>query len=217
MDTLNILYEDNHLLVLIKPAGILSQADGSHHDDIVNLAKAYLKEKYQKPGNVFCGLVHRLDQPVSGIMVLAKTSKAAGRLSKQFAKDTVTKNYHAIVKGKPPLGLYEDYLLKDKMRNTTYVSKHGKLAQLEVLSIRQNQGLSLVKLNLITGRPHQIRVQMASRGFPLINDHRYNKKATINQDIALFASKLTFDHPTTKQRMIFDAPLPSGYPWDIFK
>ena len=217
MDTLNILYEDNHLLVLIKPAGILSQADGSHHDDIVNLAKAYLKEKYQKPGNVFCGLVHRLDQPVSGIMVLAKTSKAAGRLSEQFAKDRVTKHYHAVVKGKPPLGHYEDYLLKDKKSNTTYVSKHGKLAQLEVLSIRQNQGLSLVKLNLITGRPHQIRVQMASRGFPLINDHRYNKKATINQDIALFASKLVFDHPTTKQRMIFDAPLPSGYPWDIFK
>jgi 23S rRNA pseudouridine1911/1915/1917 synthase len=216
MDTLNVIYEDNHLLVVNKPPGVLSQADGSLKPDIVNQAKQYLKEKYNKPGNVFCGLVHRLDQPVGGVMVLAKTSKAAARLSQQFSKNKVTRIYHCIVENQPPLGWYEDYLSKNKRTNTSYVSKDGKLAQLEVLSVKMKQNWGLVKIKLHTGRPHQIRVQMASRNFPILNDHRYHPEAKKRQDIALCANSLSFKHPTLKDQLTFEVPLPTTYPWSIF-
>jgi len=216
MASIEVIYEDNHLLVINKAAGMPSQEDNTQDLDVITAAKAYLKEKYKKPGNVFCGLVHRLDRPVSGLMVLAKTSKAAARLQKQFVGKDVLKQYHCVVKGYPSVGLYEDTLLKDKKTNTTFVSKNGKLAQLNVVDVVFVDGYSLCTIQLLTGRSHQIRVQMASRNLPIINDHRYNKDAKVGHDIALFASTLSFTHPTTKQQCNFTLSLPTTYPWDLF-
>lgn len=193
-----------------------SQEDDSKDLDVVSAAKAYLKEKYNKPGNVYLGLVHRLDRPVGGLMVLAKTSKAASRLSKQIQENTMIKEYHCIVEGQAKRGEYVDYLLKDKKTNTTIVHPKGKKATLIVLHTKQHNNLSLVHLQLLSGRSHQIRVQMASRNTPILNDHRYNKNAKVNHDIALFASKLSLVHPTTKETLTFNLELPKTYPWNQF-
>lgn len=216
MATIEVIYEDNHLLVINKPAGMPSQEDASHAKDVINACKEYLKHKYNKPGNVFCGLVHRLDRPVSGLMVLAKTSKAAARLATQFQSSDITKEYHCVVKGYPSLGMYEDFLLKDNKTNTTVVSNKGKKAQLVIEDVRYEKPFSLVKITLITGRSHQIRVQMASRNMPIVNDHRYNKDAKVNNDIALFANKLTLKHPTANKTLTFELDLPTTYPWNMF-
>ena len=217
MAILQVIYEDNHLLVIFKPAGMPSQEDASKALDVITAGKKYLKDKYNKPGNVFCGLVHRLDRPVSGLMVLAKTSKAAARLTTQFQSKDILKEYHCVVKGYPSLGLYEDFLYKDKKTNTTIVSNKGKKAQLLVEDVRYENPYSLVKIHLITGRSHQIRVQMASRNMPIVNDHRYNKEAKVNNDIALFANKISLIHPTLKTPLTFELDLPTTYPWNLFK
>ena len=213
---INIVYEDNHLLVVEKPVNIPVQADFSKDKDLLTLLKEYIKEKYNKPGNVYLGLVHRLDRPVGGLMVFAKTSKAASRLSKQVQDKTVKKTYMAVVEGKPEKeGVLKDKLEKDSKTNITKVSPNGKEAILNYKLINTKDNLSLVEINLITGRPHQIRVQFSSRNYPLYGDQKYNKNPKKDQ-IALFAKKLEFIHPTTKEKLTFELPLPNRYPFNIF-
>lgn len=215
----NIIYEDNHIIVVNKPVNIPVQEDSSKDIDLLTLIKNYLKVKYNKPGNVYLGLVHRLDRPVSGIMVFAKTSKAASRLSEEVRTNKINKTYYAVVHGKVNnKGHLEDYLYKDNKTNTSYVvdKAKGKLAILDYELIDYKDNLSLVKINLITGRSHQIRVQFSSRGYPLVGDQRYNKNPIKNVSIALFAKRLEFMHPTKKEHLSFEINLPDRYPFNIF-
>ena len=173
---INVIYEDNHIIVVEKPVNIPVQADDSKDLDFLSMIKKYIKDKYNKPGNVYVGLVHRLDRPVGGIMVFAKTSKAASRLSEQVRLNKIKKVYHAVIEGKPlKEGHLEDYLLKDSKTNTTKVNKSGKLSILDYKLISTVENLSLVKVFLKTGRSHQIRVQFSSRNLPLYGDQRYIK------------------------------------------
>ena len=215
---MKIIYEDNHLLVVLKPINIPVQEDDSKDLDMLTYLKKYLKEKYNKPGNVYLGLVHRLDRPVSGIMVFAKTSKAASRLSEQIRNHTFKKEYMAVLCGKTPKkDILVDKLLKNPKTNTTIVSEKGKEAILSYELIKYKNNYSLVKINLETGRSHQIRVQFSSRGYPLYGDQKYNKKALPKQQIALFANRLEFIHPVTKEKLFFEEELPNFEPWNIFK
>ncbi len=217
----NILYEDNHLLVVIKPANTPVCKDSSKDEDLLSILKDYLKEKYHKPGNVYLGLVHRLDRPVSGIMVFAKTSKAASRLAKQINDKQFKKTYYAVVTGNTKeKEILKDYLKKDEKNNTSYVTneKEGKLSILEYEKVKTVDNYSLIKINLLTGRHHQIRVQFAARNHPLYGDHKYNK-AFINdnkENIALIAKKLSFYHPVTKELLNFEIDLPKKYPYTLF-
>lgn len=214
---INIIYEDNHLLVVEKPINIPVQADSSGDTDLLTILKKYIKEKYNKPGNVYLGLVHRLDRPVSGIMVFAKTSKAAKRLSNQIANHEFKKLYLAVVEGKiMSFGTFKDKLKKDSKLNITKVSEDGKDAELSFKLLDYKNGLSLVKINLKTGRSHQIRVQFSSRGFPLYGDKKYNVNSTKDY-IALFALQIEFIHPVTKEIMSFSLPFPNRYPFTLFK
>ena len=217
---INILYEDNHLLVVEKPINILVQSDYTQDLDLLTILKQDLKKRYNKPGNVYLGLVHRLDRPVGGVMVFAKTSKAASRLSEQVCTHKLEKVYHAIVYGKvKEKDQLHDYLLKDTKTNMVVVDKNGKEAILdyEIINYLPKEDLSLVKIHLKTGRSHQIRVQFSSRNHPLYGDQRYNKQAKVGEQIALFASSLSFYHPITKEKMTFTLPLPTRKPWHLFK
>ena len=218
---INILYEDNHIIVVIKPANMPVCLDSSKDKDLLSILKEYIKEKYHKPGNVYLGLVHRLDRPVSGIMVFAKTSKAAERLSKQINNKEFIKTYYAIIEGIPKeKDTLKDYLKKDEKTNTSFVTneKEGKLSILEYNLIKSKNNLSLVKINLLTGRSHQIRVQFSSRNHPLYGDHKYNKNfiKDNNEDIALIAKELSFYHPVTKELLHFKIDLPKKYPYTLF-
>lgn len=199
---LEILYEDNHIIVVVKPFNILSQSDDTKDIDMLTLIKSYLKEKYNKPGNVYLGLIHRLDRPTGGIMVFAKTSKAASRLSEQIRLNLFTKKYLAIVSGyfDEKTGVFEDYILK-KEDNSSIISKDGKYAKLEYEVLKEKNDLSLVSILLHTGRHHQIRVQFASRNHPLYGDQRYEKSS--KKQLALFAYYLSFNHPVTKEKLEF--------------
>ena len=218
-----VIYEDNHLLVVEKPVNILSQGDNTNDDDMVNLLKKYLKEKYNKPGNVFVGLVHRLDRPVGGCMVFAKTSKAASRLSEQVRNKSFKKTYRAVIHGnmnKKEDNLL-DYLYKNKKTNMVSVvsknTKDAKDARLYYETLDSQKGFSLVQIDLQTGRPHQIRVQFASRKHPLFGDQRYGQHLNkVGQQIALWSYKIEIVHPTTKEKMEFVCDVPKEYPWNIF-
>ena len=215
---INIIYEDNHLLVVEKPINIIVQEDNTKDKDLLTILKEYIKEKYNKPGNVYLVLVHRLDRPVGGIMVFAKTSKAAGRLSEQIRNKTFKKTYNAIVMGNiNQSGKLEDYLLKDEKKNIVKVDKSGKLAILYYKKLSYKDNMSLVEINLETGRSHQIRVQMSNYGYPLFGDQKYNKKASVGEQIALFAKKIEFVHPITREKLVFEIDLPNRYPFNIFK
>lgn len=217
---MKILYEDNHLLVVVKKPNVPVCEDDSYDLDLLTSLKQYLKEKYHKPGNVYLGLVHRLDRPVSGVMVFAKTSKAASRLSEQIRRNEFKKEYTAVAMGKVAVsGQYEDKLLKNSKTNITQVDEKGKLSILEyeLLKYDQKSDYSLVKINLKTGRSHQIRVQFAHRKHCLYGDQRYNPYAKVGEQIALCATKLSFLHPTTKEQLTFKISLPDSYPWNIFK
>lgn len=213
---MKILYEDNHLLVVVKPVNVPVCEDESKDEDLLNMLKKYLKEKYNKPGNVYLGLVHRLDRPVSGVMVFAKTSKAASRLSEQVRLKEFKKEYHAIVIGKVGKGIYKDNLLKDKKTNITKVNKNGKESILEYELVKYVNNYSLVKINLKTGRSHQIRVQFSYHNHPLVGDNKYNKIEIKKIPVCLFANKLTLYHPITKEKLVFEEPLPNYYPWNLF-
>ena len=216
---INILYEDNHLLVVVKPANMAVNLDSSNDLDLLTYLKQYLKEKYQKPNNVYLGLVHRLDRPVAGIMVFAKTSKAAGRLAKDMQSNLFKKEYLAVICGNcKDKDTLTDYLKKDRKTNMVSPtnSKEGKLASLQYYKIEQIDKLCLVKVILQTGRSHQIRVQFASRNMPLWGDQRYNKNAKVSQQIALFAYRLSFPHPITKQTMSFEILPKNIKPFNLF-
>ena len=216
---ITILFEDNHLLVIHKPAGVLSQEDYSGEPDVLNLCKAYLKNEYNKPGNVFTGLVHRLDRPVAGVMLLAKTSKAASRISEQIRKRTVKKRYLAVVEGNPgDNGMLMHYLLKNRETNRVTVVDSGnsnaQKSELIYKKMAQKKNLSLLNITLITGRPHQIRVQLSHEGFPIVGDSKYGKIS--GSDIALFASEFEIMHPTLQKQLIFSSTPSNIYPWTCF-
>ena len=210
MESLNVLYEDNQIIVVEKPANIPSQGDKTGDKDMLTIVKEYIKVKYNKPGNVYLGLVHRLDRPVGGIMVFARTSKSASRLSEEVRNKTFEKHYLAIVNGKMenPKGTLEDYLWKDEKNNTSYVvketKKNAKKAALdyEVVSYNKEENLSLIKIDLHTGRHHQIRVQLSSRGHAIYGDAKYHGRGK-GQGLCLYAYELGFVHPISKEKMNF--------------
>ena len=217
---MNVIYEDNHILVIEKPINVPMQEDESKDLDVIRLAKDYLKNKYNKPGNVYCGLVHRLDRPVGGVVVLAKTSKAASRLSDSVRTHKMTKKYCAVVVGKlPKEKILIDYLIKDEKTNTSRVTseKLGKYSELSFKVLQSKDNQSLIQIDLKTGRSHQIRVQFASRQCPLFGDQRYNKDAKVGQQLALWATELSFPHPTTQEVLTFKSELPNTEPWKQFK
>ena len=214
---INVLYEDNHIIVVEKKINVPICEDDSHDLDMLTMVKKYLKEKYNKPGNVYLGLVHRLDRPVCGIVVFAKTSKAASRLSEQVRNKDLKKKYYAVIIGDiKNEGTLKDKLLKDTKNNIVRVDKAGKESELRYKVIAKKDGMSLVDIDLITGRSHQIRVQFSSRGWPLYGDNKYNKDAKAGEQIALFAYQLNLIHPTTKEEMVFKMDIPNRYPYNIF-
>ena len=212
---IDVLYEDNHIIVVIKPINVPVCADGSGDLDLLSMVKHYLEKKYNK-NNAFVGLVHRLDRPVGGIMVFAKTSKAASRLSDQIRKGEIEKKYYAVVMGKTlEKGRFVDKLEKNSKKNISFVSNNGKESILEYERIKTNGEMSLVSIDLKTGRSHQIRVQFSYHGFPLYGDQKYNKKAKMHTQIALFAYSLSFLHPTLKKRLLFSVDVPNIYPYNF--
>lgn len=214
MEKLHIVYEDNHVIVVVKPAGIPSQADKSKDIDMLTIIKTYIKEKYNKPGDVYLGLVHRLDRMVGGLMVFAKTSKAASRLSEYIRNREFKKKYLAIVNGKLEGSLeLHNYLFKDERTNMSYVTsqstKNSKEAILEYKSLKSfvynSKEYSLVEVNLKTGRHHQIRVQFANIGHSLYGDVKYGEKINkVGQNIGLWAYYLSFYHPTKDEYLEFE-------------
>ncbi|UOQ47021.1 RluA family pseudouridine synthase [Gracilibacillus caseinilyticus] len=218
--SIEILYEDNHLLMVEKPVNLPVQQDQSNDDDLLNILKDDIKYRYQKPGNVYLGLVHRLDRPVGGAMVFAKTSKAASRLSDTIRKNEIDKTYLAVVRGVPDeaTGYLVDYLVKDKKRNkvsvTSSQTKQAKKAELGYELLASENGLSLVKIHLYTGRPHQIRVQFASRNMPLFGDQKYGSKQNKpGQQISLWSHRLRFYHPVRQEEISKKSFPPDKYPW----
>lgn len=217
---LDILYEDNHIIVVVKPNNILSQSDNTNDVDMLTIIKEYIKERYNKPGNVYLGLVHRLDRPVSGVMVFAKTSKAASRLSEQVQKRNLKKKYIAIVydNGLKEQDIYIDYLLKDEHNNSIVVDeKIGKYAELsyKVMNRDKKSNLALVDIDLKTGRHHQIRVQFARRNHALFGDQRYGIQD--KNQIALHAYELSFFHPITKEKLVFKSMPKKNSKWGNFE
>lgn len=218
---MKIYYEDNHIIVVEKKPNQPTQSDSSNDFDLLSEVKEYIRVKYNKPGNVYVGLVHRLDRPVGGVMVFAKTSKAASRLSDQVRTRTLDKTYVAGVVGNVKSGIFKDYLLKNNATNTSKVVDKNvsgaKYSELEIINSKyyDKENLSIVTIKLMTGRSHQIRVQFSSRGYALWGDARYNKNAKPGQQIALWAHILTFEHPTTKEKMTFKSHLPNRYPFEL--
>ena len=210
MEKIKVIYEDNHIIVVEKIPNIPSQSDKTGDIDMLTLVKKYIKEKYQKPGNVYLGLIHRLDRPVGGVMIFAKTSKAASRLSNQVREKVFKKKYLAVVDGRfdNKEGILEDYLYKDERNNISKVvskeKKNSKYAKLEYKELVYNEvkNLSLLEINLYTGRHHQIRVQLSNQGHSIFGDQKYGKRGRGKQ-IALWAYELEIEHPITKEILTF--------------
>ncbi len=220
---IEIIYEDNHLLVVKKPANMLTQADSSGDPDLLSLLKQDVKERYGKPGKVFLGMVHRLDRPAGGTMVFARTSKAASRLSDMIRRRVFEKTYLAVVYGMPEKieGKLEHFLRKDTENNMVRVVKNdstgSKKAVLKYRVKENSDGLSLVETRLITGRPHQIRVQFSHTGNPVYGDMKYGpKQKGRSTDIALWSKSISFKHPTRDENLIFETIPPAVYPWSLF-
>lgn len=215
-----ILYGDNHILVAVKPQNVPSQADDSGDPDFLSQLKQYVKQKYNKPGEAYLGLVHRLDRPTGGVMVFARTSKAAARLSVQLKTGEMHKTYAAIVSADiPPAAELRDYLKKDPKTNTSRIvpadAPGAKLAILQYETIQRAGGYALLSVRLQTGRSHQIRVQLAHTGAPLAGDVRYGGAPC--EKLCLWAHMLSFIHPITKEPLTFSAPLPGYAPWTLFE
>ncbi len=222
---LDVLYEDNHCLVINKPAGMPSQADVSGSASLVDAAAKYLKERYAKPGNVYVGLVHRLDRPTSGVVLLARTSKAASRLSEQFRAGRVEKVYSAIVEGGPveDEGVWIDRLEKDRRTNISRRLDEGedssaaKEATVAFRVLDRWPDSTGLELRPLTGRSHQLRVQLASRGMPIVGDVRYGARGRLRAldgggRIALHARRIRFTHPTREEGISVEAPVPADWP-----
>jgi 23S rRNA pseudouridine1911/1915/1917 synthase len=221
---LHVLYEDNHLLAVNKPAGMPTQGAAAGKSSVVTQAKAYLKRKYRKPGNVYLGVVSRLDSPVSGVVILARTSKAAARLNEQFRGRQVGKIYWAIAEGQvePPSGQWVDFLARDERNKRMAIvetsGKRGEISQVKGQEARLSYrhlklagGNSWLEIALETGRKHQIRLQLAARGHPIIGDRKYGSQRAFPRGIALHCRKLVIEHPVKKTRLTFEAPLPTSW------
>ena len=220
---IEILHEDNHCLAVNKPAGMLSQGDLTGDLSVVDEVRAYLKKTYAKPGNVFVGLVHRLDRPTSGVVLLARTSKGAARLSEQFRDGLVQKTYLAVAEGSFPedSGEWDDWLVKDELTNVVSTARTGasgaNRAHVAFRVVARNRGLITIELRPTTGRGHQLRVQLASRGLPIVGDRKYGAISKLtalggHPRIALHARELRFKHPTRAERLAIEAPLPADWP-----
>ncbi|MBP2258461.1 RluA family pseudouridine synthase [Virgibacillus alimentarius] len=215
-----ILYEDNHLLVVEKPVNMPVQKDKTEDDDLHNFLKRDLKIRYQKPGNVYLGLVHRLDRPVGGAIVFAKTSKAASRLSDMLRRRVIHRKYLAVVRGVPLKreATLEHYLVKNRRKNKVFTTspgdKQAKKAVLDYEVLDVTGDMSLLSVELHTGRPHQIRVQLAETGCPLYGDQKYGGHTNkIGEQIALWAHYLQFEHPVKKEPVSFHSKPPKKHPW----
>lgn len=224
---LDIIYEDNQIIVVVKPQNVPTQQDATNDLDMLSMVKQYIKEKYNKAGEAFVGLVHRLDRPTGGVMVFARNSKSASRLSAQIADGSFEKTYLAVVKGKPrqEKGRLVDYIKKDLRENKASIvpmaEKDAKKAELEYQVLETMDNLSLLKINLQTGRGHQIRVQMANIGNALYGDAKYGKTDKTQNlktsNLALWATVLRFNHPTQDKVMLFKVfPPEEKAPWDKF-
>ncbi|MCU0573950.1 MAG: RNA pseudouridine synthase [Syntrophobacteraceae bacterium] len=219
LDDWPVLHLDNHLLALYKPAGLLVQGDETGDPCLLELARDWLKARYAKPGRVFLGMVHRLDRPVAGVLLFARTSKAAARLSDQFRMGVAEKRYLAIVEGRmlDDEGRLAHRLERGDNRSTRVLEgsrAEGQEARLSYRVLDRTESQSLVEISLETGRRHQIRVQLAHVGHPIVGDLRYGAAAPLpSAQIALLARKLTILHPTLKTTLSFQSPLPTGWPW----
>lgn len=220
----DIIFEDNHLLVVNKPVNMPVQEDSSGDPDLLNELKEYIRITYDKPGNVYLGLVHRLDRPTGGVMVFAKTSKAASRLSDTIRRQKMERHYYAVLHGihLQGSGTFIDYLYKDKKQNQVFVVNEGtpkaKKAILHYEVLEQVDNKTLVKVELETGRSHQIRVQFSSRGLPLWGDQKYGQQfSKVGQQLALFACSLSFPHVTKQDIRTYEALPPLAQPWTQFQ
>lgn len=223
METPEILYEDNHVIVVLKPQNVASCPDESGDDNLLDAVKEYVRTTYEKKGNVYIGLVHRLDRPTGGVMVFAKTSKAAGRLSAQMREGGFSKRYLAVLVGapSPESGTLSGWLKKNTVNNMVYLCPQGtdgaKEASLDYRVIAVEKGLALTEIKLHTGRSHQIRVQMAGTGHPVYGDMRYGGEKACKGKLALWAYSLSFTHPVTGDKMRFIAEPPAeSAPWKLF-
>lgn len=219
-----ILYEDNHLIIVNKLPGEIVQGDKTGDVCLLDDVKEYIKEKYDKPGNVFAGLVHRIDRPVGGAVIFAKTSKALSRMTQKIQSREFSKTYLAIVKNKPPKDADElsNYMVKNESQNKSYIvgsnAKGAKLAQLKYRVIGSSDSYYLLEIELITGRHHQIRAQLAHMGCPIKGDLKYGfPRSNPDASISLHAYKLKFEHPTLKIPIEVVAPKPEGTPWEFFR
>ena len=215
-----ILYEDNHLLVVDKPPGLATMGVAAGIPSLLSEAKAYIKHKYQKPGNVYLGIVSRLDAPVTGVLVLARTSKAASRLTEQFRSKHVDKSYWALVEPEvePAQATLHDWVRKDerhrRMHIATAENPASKEAILSYRTLQSNRRSTLLEVDLQTGRKHQIRLQLSHQGHPILGDRKYGSKVSFPAGIALHAYSLSFQHPVLKEPLEFTAPLPPA--WNAF-
>lgn len=221
---LTILYEDNHVIVVLKPQGLASCPDESGDCNLLDNVREYVRDKYEKKGNVYIGLVHRLDRPTGGVMVFAKTSKAAGRLSEQMKTGDFEKKYLTVLCGSPAekSGKLVNYLKKNTVNNMVYLctpaTDGAKLASLDYRVLEEKGGLALTEVKLHTGRSHQIRVQMAGISHPVYGDMRYGGEKAVKGNLALWAYSLSFTHPVTKERLRFLSEPPADEnPWKRFE
>lgn len=219
-----ILYEDNHLIIVEKPVNMPVQEDRSGDMDLLSYLKQDIKERYQKPGNVYLGLVHRLDRPVGGAIVFAKTSKAASRMANMLRKQEINRTYHAVVRGhvQEQQKRLVNYLWKDRQKNEVYVvskdKKDAKKAILNYTVLQVKNNLSLLEVQLQTGRSHQIRVQMQHAGNPLYGDQKYgNELNKPGEQIALWAQTLAFMHPVKRDWLEITSMPPNEFPWNLYK
>lgn len=218
--SLQVIYEDNHIIAVNKPSGLLIQGDSTGDITLIDITRKYLANKYYKSGNVYLGLVHRLDKPASGLVIFAKTSKAASRLSKQFREHSINKIYYALVEGEIDNGkedYIKSYLIRDKdITKVTNKKVNGKYAELKYRCIKKLNMISLLEIRLITGRKHQIRSQLSNQGYPIIGDYKYGAKTKLNIEdaIALLSREITFSHPTKKDKIRLEINIPDY--WKIF-
>ena len=215
---MHILYEDNHIIIVNKSPGEIVQGDKTGDIPISDKLKQYLKEKYNKPGNVFCGVVHRIDRPVGGLVIFAKTSKALERLNKMLREGEIHKTYLALVEGKPICreATLKNFLKSDGKLNKTFISKESdpeaKESILQYKTLNNGDRYSLLEVNLLTGRKHQIRAQLSSIGHPIKGDLKYGaKRSNPDGSISLLARKIEFIHPVSKQQISLEAPLPESF------
>ena len=223
---LEVLYEDNHLLAVNKPAMLPTMGVGEDRLSLLAVAKEYIRKKYNKPGNVYLGIVSRLDAPVTGVVLLARTSKAAGRLSKQFREREVEKVYWAVIEGRidPAEGTLVDFVRKDERHRKMHITgENAPDAQRAELRYRKLGGLpgeprlaaafhgTLLEVRLLTGRKHQIRVQLSHARFPIVGDRKYDGRAAFSPGIALHSRRLVARHPVTKMQIAIEAPLPTSW------